>query len=751
MAKAPVSRSALQRQPNKSRLGKGTKPHGRPKFKTSRLQDKPTSENADLSDEQSINGEEVSDAGLEESNQSASDEEEYRQHCHSALLQALNGHGELSDHRRKRRKLSPDVVHSEERKKTSPGSNVPEPSSTNDVQQQDADNFMPMGETDGEEADTGAPNESLGLPVPYDWHFESENESQLQAVIESVRAKRVSQKKSEVMEGVRREMLSWAPEILAPKIHPLDGIKQRLIQSSVRDTITSSALASDLSEAMLKYEDICLAYRTVSNSKFLRDVSVLHALNHVYLTRDRVIKNNEKIAQAGEDDTREYRDQGFTRPKVLVILPTRQSCVQWMEAVFQISNVEQQENKARFYEQYYADDEPAWESKPEDFRELFAGNSDDNFRVGLKFNRKNVKIFSSFYNSDIILASALGLTQVLEGTTKSDKKTAPDADFLSSIEIVIIDNATAVQMQNWHHVEFIFSKLSSTPNDLHGADIERVRPWFLDANAKYLRQTIILSSFITPEVNSLITNHTFNTAGRVKYTPTYTGTMLDLPPSILPGALTQSFQRFHSPSPLTDPDLRFNHFTAVVLPTVLATDNTNTKSSPTGTLIFVPSYTSFLRLRNYLTTSLSTAAISLTFAALSEYTPTPELARARSHFLSGRHSTLLYTERLHHFRRLNLKGVKQVIFYGLPENPLFYSEILGWLAATEEFERTKRADATRAGETARKSNGATGKGKVRALFSKWDVLKLERIVGTERVGRLVAGDGRADGDVFEFT
>ncbi|KAL8688901.1 MAG: hypothetical protein Q9224_004771, partial [Gallowayella concinna] len=136
----------------------------------------------------------------------------------------------------------------------------------------------------------------------------------------------------------------------------------------------------------------------------------------------------------------------------------------------------------------------------------------------------------------------------------------------------------------------------------------------------------------------------------------------------------------------------------------------------------------FVRVRNHLAASSTTQNVS--FGSISEYTPAKDVARARSHFLTGRHSMLLYTERAHHFRRYHLKRIAKVIFYGLPENPLFYSEIVGgyWGSNVSDPSRDHRHAS------------------VRCLFSKLDLLKLERIVGTKRYLSLLSERG----DTFDF-
>ncbi|RKF64883.1 U3 small nucleolar RNA-associated protein 25 [Erysiphe neolycopersici] len=501
--------------------------------------------------------------------------------------------------------------------------------------------------------------------------------------------------------------------------HPIADVKELVLKKKLAITFSGQRSKLDVVEKSLapflfNYQDILFCSRTPTNSEILRRLVCLHFLNHILKTRDKVIKNNAKIARDVASIDLDFRDQGFTRPKVLLILPTRESCVRFVKMIISLYEPEQQENRKRFDDMYVRKFEDKFENKADDFRELFEGNNDDMFRLGLKFTRKTVKYFSQFYNSDIILASPLGLLVALKG--KDGKK--GDHDFLSSIEIVVVEQADALLMQNWEHMEYIFDHMNLQPKETHGCDFSRVRNWYLDNKAIYFRQTIALSAFNTPDINSLLFNKSKNWAGRIKITATYPGVIQGLSLKI-----KQTFSRLEVTSFTTDPDVRFTYFTTVVIPAL-----TRNIEQFKGTLIFIPSYLDFVRVRNYF--SMSEATKNLSFGSISEYSSVEDVARSRSYMFSGRQSVLLYTERAHHFRRYRIRGIRKVVMYGLPDNPAFYREIIeGFL-----------------GRSIQEGNLVSEESHVRVIYSKWDALKLERIVGTTRAANMI----KEKGNTFEF-
>lgn len=500
---------------------------------------------------------------------------------------------------------------------------------------------------------------------------------------------------------------------------PITGIKDLKLKKKLDESMeathaTFDAVEQTIAPYLFSYRDLLCCNRTVAGADSVRRMTCLHALNHVFKTRDRVIKNNARLARDPNNEDLELRDQGFTRPKVLVMLPTRQSCVKMVEMICSVYGPEQQENRKRFDDSYVEKQTKFSDDKPEDFRDLFAGNDDDMFRLGMKFTRKTVKYFSQFYNSDIIFGSPLGLRMAIG----SEEEKKMDFDFLSSIELVIVDQADALLMQNWEHVEYVFEHLNIQPKDAHGCDFSRVRSWYLDDQARFFRQTIVFSAFNTPELAGLFRTNCTNWAGKARLQETYPGLI-----QYLGVKAKQTFNRFDAEPLADEPDARFSYFTKAIVPALA-----KRAKDVSGVLIFIPSYLDFVKVRNYFANN--SAAENITFGTISEYADVPEASRARSHFLNGRHRVLLYTERAHHFRRYQIKGVKKVIMYSLPDNPLFYQEIAG--GYLQKSERSLLIE--------------PGQGTVKVMFSRYDVMKLERIVGSQRVAKMISEQG----DTFDF-
>jgi len=456
------------------------------------------------------------------------------------------------------------------------------------------------------------------------------------------------------------------------------------------------------------------------------DAVCLHVIDHVTRTRNRVMKNNESLAKKAKAGTKVLeddlpRDQGFVRPTVLFLTPMRNIAGRAIMRLLDLCPAAHGRNDSvnkleRIEEDFLAyegsdsedeDEEPRGKKKfkpfvPADHKALFKGNTDDHFRLGLKLTKASVRLYVDFFGADIIFASPLGIVTALQ-----DEKSA--ADFLSSIELLVIDHANVIQMQNWAHVVTIVDGMNALPQEMRDCDIQRVHESHLNGHARHLRQTVLLSSFQTPEINALFNRRCVNYEGKVRLRTSQKGVL---------GQLTlktrQQFERVNMKSSdvVNADDIRFKYFVKHVLPRIR-------ENPEPGVVIFVSSYFDFVRIRNLLTKE------EVSFAVNSEYTEPSEAARARTLFADRRKRVLLLSERAHFYFRRRIKGAREICFYSLPEHAHYYPELVSYLA----------------GSAATASGSAPVVGHVAgvvALFSKLDALKLERIVGSARCAKMTA-------------
>lgn len=84
----------------------------------------------------------------------------------------------------------------------------------------------------------------------------------------------------------------------------------------------------------------------------------------------------------------------------------------------------------------------------DDYRKLISGNIDDCFRIGVAIAKKSLKLYTAFDESDILIASPLGLRMIVgeSGENNSERET----DFLASIEVLIIDKVDLFFDKVWN-------------------------------------------------------------------------------------------------------------------------------------------------------------------------------------------------------------------------------------------------------------------------------------------------------------
>jgi U3 small nucleolar RNA-associated protein 25 len=471
------------------------------------------------------------------------------------------------------------------------------------------------------------------------------------------------------------------------------------------------------------------------------DAVLLHALGHCLAGRAEVLRHNERLrakakatakssaaaaiasavatgqlrgAPAAGDVAPEGetpQDQGFTRPKLLVLCPTRAWAKRWLDRALHLlpcantGAADCVSNAERWEAQYGPRLDEAGKNprstrhKPADFCATFFGNRDDHFRVGVKLTARSVRLFADFVGADIVLASPLGLATRLE---------AGDASFLSSIELCILDGADVMLQQNWAHVETVFGALNGLPTVQDPSlDVMRVRPWYLDGHARHYRQTVVLSAHAAPQLSALLRQHCANWAGKARLRCTFGGVLSSLGAGDAP--LAHGFTRVSAPDAASAADARFAHFKTNVWPRLSA--------SAGGELLLVPSYFDFVRLRNFL------AAQGASFATYCEYTDPGEVGAARRDFGEREAKVMVHTQRAWFFRRHVIRGAARVTFYGPPDVAECYAALATALA----------------------HGGGGGAGgevrEVETLFTRWDAPSLERIVGTKRCAKMLAPGG----------
>lgn len=501
----------------------------------------------------------------------------------------------------------------------------------------------------------------------------------------------------------------------------------------------------------------------------LHQTYLLHILSHVLTGQSRISRNNKLIQEvdgnhgdaddeAVDDDADKFRDQGFTRPTVLVLLPTRGTCHQFVKDLYRLVGADiDQETEERFEADYGeiidGEDEQkdendrkrhgfekelrrkqVLEQKGKEWNEMFgeSANQDDDFKIGIslstntkkKAKKKNakltspvsVRLYADFFKSDIIVASPLGLKMLV---TPEDADSEINADFLSSIEICLLQHSDVMLMQNWDHVNDILAVLNQQPKNNNNTDFSRVRNYFLEGQGAHWRQLIVSTKFMDPSLISSFKRYGKSIAGSVKVRRKTDSDDASIANVLIP--IKQVFQKVPVGSFVQQSQGRVDYFVKNLLPQIQ-------KQKQKHTMVFIPSYFDFCSLRNAF---LKREDVS--FVSVTEYSRTSEVGRGRARFLQGRKPIMLYTGRAHYFHRHAIKGTKHLIFLGLPEHAEFYADYVNLIGSMGTATKRRMEDEDEADvmvETAATS--------CVVLFTKYEAHALERVVGSSNCSRMLS-------------
>jgi hypothetical protein len=366
-------------------------------------------------------------------------------------------------------------------------------------------------------------------------------------------------------------------------------------------------------------------------------------------------------------------------------------------------------------------------------------------------------LYSPFDKSDLLIASPLGLRQITGA--EGDRKR--EFDFLSSVEVCILDRADALRMQNWDHVREVMQVVNRRPQTLADIDISRLRPAFADGRARIFRQTIITTAgeFLDADVLFKLGSESDRSGlngvskrkrpqGKRKRSAVDEFLASDedgedeeeVPMALLAPACSADSGSCRGMVRLTDLPIGepLSHTTAMGIGKQyflhVACDSLADQSEqlfyafenrywkPLGSslerlLIVAPSYYLFLKLRKFLRDE------GTSFGSAFEYNKNKDLSFARQQFFHGRNRVLLTSERFLWYRRYKLRGADYVLFIGPPETPQIFEDVLSNVRTPSQCNAM-------------------------CLFTKYDAFALERIVGHERGHRMLTS---SPGKVFVYS
>ncbi|ETW36521.1 hypothetical protein PFTANZ_02784 [Plasmodium falciparum Tanzania (2000708)] len=522
------------------------------------------------------------------------------------------------------------------------------------------------------------------------------------------------------------------------------------------------------------YVDILYTNKNVLNSHLINLLNVVHILNHLKKKRKRrkyikkkleKMEKSQNVQQENIELKEEFCDESFARPKILILCPFRYNAKEYVDLICNLIKPSETKNKNRFVLEYdiainerkHMKEIYTKKRRTLDYINIYQGNNDDCFRLGIKIleGDKKIHLYSPFCDSDILICSPLGLDIIIKESKENDssqeqnegednmiydenssddydmnnennnltndmrkdknikkkkknkhynnnnnnnnnnKKKLYEYDFLSSIEILLIDQIDIILMQNLLTLKNVLKFINKPLLRWGSANINRIPKYVINGFLKNYRQTIISSSIIDTNFISLIhSSINYRSFLKLFIKNDDKSILLDLRNSL---NINQYFKKIECDNILNIEESILNFFSTNVMDIL-----TNIKQL----IIFIPTYIEYLRIHELLKKN------DISFKGVNEYTNEKKILQIRKLFKYKRINILLVTGRLIYYERCTFKGANHIIFFSPPKFVFMYSELIKNLSKDPNSSSI-------------------------CYYTKYHTYELERIVGQARTKQLI--------------
>ncbi|KEG03352.1 U3 small nucleolar RNA-associated protein 25, putative [Plasmodium vinckei vinckei] len=506
--------------------------------------------------------------------------------------------------------------------------------------------------------------------------------------------------------------------------YEIDNIqkKKKMKKKTFRDV--SDILERDELKAYFhyinSYVDVFYSNQNILNFHFIRLLNSVHCLNHLKKRRKRKlyikkkIEKLEKTQQVEKENIQlndDLCDESFSKPKILILCAFRYICKEYVDLLINMLSLVEVKNKNRFINEYDITPEEKKNLKNMyikkkqsfDYINLYRGNSDDCFRLGIKLfeNEKKIQLYSPFYDSDILICSPLGLEIIIKeyketedktnniyneddnysddyeindtensakktkkkkkkiNTNNNKKKKLYEYDFLSSIEVLVIDQIDIILMQNILTLKNVLNFINKPLLKWRNANINRIAKYAIDGYIKNYRQTIITSSIIDTNFISLIQLSNNYRSFLKLFIKNDDDTILLSIRNMF--KINQYFKKIECDDILKIEECIIEFFSTNVIEIL-----TNIKQL----IICIPTYIEYIRLYEILKKN------DISFKGVNEYTTEKKRIKIQKLFKFEKVNILLVTSRLIYYERCTFKNANHVIFFSPPKFQFMYFELI---------------------------------------------------------------------------